>query len=72
MMRKIIKFIHNSITTQSEQQRDFKKGGAGVVPIVAQWLTNLPRSHEVTSSIPDIAQRVEVSCGVVCRRGSDP
>ena len=28
------------------------------VPIVAQWLTNLTRNHEVASSIPALAQWV--------------
>ena len=26
------------------------------VPVVAQWLTNLTKNHEVSGSIPDLAQ----------------
>ena len=29
------------------------------VPIMAQWLTNLARNHEVVGSIPDLAQWVK-------------
>ena len=29
------------------------------VPVVAQWLTNLPRNHEVVGSIPALAQWVK-------------
>jgi len=44
---------------------------------VAQWLTNPTRNHEVVGSVPALAQWVKrsgvaVSCGVGCRRGSDP
>ena len=44
------------------------------VPVLAQWLTNLTRNHEVAGSVPALAQwhGFAVSCGVGCRRGSDP
>ena len=44
------------------------------VPVVAQWLTNPTRNHEVAGSVPALAQwvnSVAVSCGVGRRRGSD-
>ena len=42
---------------------------------MAQWLTNPTRNHEVAGSVPALAEWVNdraVSCGVGCRRGSDP
>ena len=36
---------------------DFKFNFAGV-PVVAQWLTNLTRNHEVEGSVPALAQWV--------------
>ena len=44
---------------------------------MAQWLTNPTRNHGVAGSVPALAQWVKrsgvaVSCGVGCRRGSDP
>ena len=44
---------------------------------MAQWLMNPTRNHEVSGSIPGLGQWVNdpafaVSCGVGCRRGSDP
>ena len=44
---------------------------------MAQWLTNPTKNHEVAGSVPGLVQWVKgsgiaVSCGVGCRRGSDP
>ena len=49
----------------------FKKESHTGVPVVAQWLTNPTRNHEVVGSIPGLSG-VAVSCGVGHRCGSDP
>ena len=38
--------------------RGVLKSPTNGVPIMAQWLTNLTRNHEVAGSIPGLAQRV--------------
>ena len=51
------------------------KNIAGVL-VVAQWLTNPTRNHEVAGSIPGLLSGLKigiaVSCGVGCRCGLDP
>ena len=40
------------------KENEFRKRFLGI-PIVAQWLTNATRNHEVADSIPGLAQRVK-------------
>ena len=40
------------------QVQPLKEKNTGV-PVVAQWLTNLTRNHEVVGLIPDLAQWVK-------------
>ena len=43
-----------------------------VAIIVAQWLRNPTRNHEDAGLTPGLTQGIAMSCGVGCRRGSDP
>ena len=45
-------------TNQTHSQPGFKKQDPGV-PVLAQWLTNPTKNHEVVGSIPGLAQRVK-------------
>ena len=47
-----------SVTSESLEQKKKKEFMKGV-PVVAQWLTNSTRNHEVVASIPALTQWVE-------------
>ena len=51
--------ILNKILANQIQQQTLKKIIHLGVPVVAQWLTNLTRNHEVEGSIPGLAQWVK-------------
>ena len=42
---------------KKERKKEKEKESEGV-PVMAQWLTNLTRNHEVASSIPSLVQWV--------------
>ena len=43
----------------SEISGEMSKNGGRGVPVVAQWLTNPTRNHEVAGSFPALAQWVD-------------
>ena len=47
--------ISHAIGVAKKEKNDYKSG----VPVVAQWLTNLTRNHEVEGLIPGLAQWVK-------------
>ena len=47
--------VHDSNVEELSRQQEGTVG----VPVVAQWLTNPPRNHEVAGPIPGLAQWVE-------------
>ena len=48
---------YKTLTIDTHDIGEFKKHGGGV-PLVAQWLTNLSRNHEVAGLVPGLAQWV--------------
>ena len=54
--RKLLEFI-NKLGKVAGYKINIQKSVA-VVPVVAQWLTNPTRNHEVADSIPGLAQQV--------------
>jgi len=60
------------VALKREKRKEIKSTPG--VPVLAQWLANLTRNHEVAGLVPALAQwvNVAVSCGVGCRLSLDP
>ena len=48
--------VYKEVAKKKKKKEKKKRMG---VPVVAQWLTNPTRNHEVEGSIPDIAQCIK-------------
>ena len=83
--KKVLPYLQNMATTnqnatsrsQRVKTKALKHKINGGVSVVAQWLTNLTRNHEVAGSVPALAQRVndparccELWCRLQTRLGS--
>ena len=56
--KELLDFHHSASGTLRGSWRDPVRVGTTGVPVMAQWLANPIRNHEVASSIPGLAQWV--------------
>ena len=51
--------LSNRYPTKEDKEEATSGGRRGGVPVIAQWLMNLNRKHEIAGSIPGLAQWVK-------------